>query len=138
MSLQSLATIQQTKDLTGQIAALYDYIANEVEIRIVNLGNAVPPVERQSIPWVRTSSAGYFDAVYVYVDNNWYTRMPLQVNTICIFPTSAPLGVGWEAVQNGATGITFGTGFEARKFSGTGLIIVENFAYRRFDQALTI
>jgi hypothetical protein len=139
MSLSSLATSAQTSQLASQIAAVYDFLAANVQPLLCNHGSDTPPVENQAIPWIKTFSDGTLDGVFVFDPTNksWFTRMSDQVGRIGIFVSTAHLGLGWEVIANNTIGIAFAAGYEAREFTGVGLMIVGQFAYRRFDQPIT-
>lgn len=132
--MNSLATSADLATLRQGIQAVYTYLAEEVETRLVNVGNSVPAVERQALPWLRTDADGRFDAVFTWHDDSWYTPMPHLVGAVSLFLATTDSGAGWEDLTTGDVGLTPSADYVWRKFSGTGLLVQGSIAYRRYDQ----
>lgn len=135
MSLAALATTAETTQLTAQVAAVYDYLATNVEPKLATVGKTVPAVEAQALPWVKLFSDGTSDATFCYHDSNWFTRSPYQIGHTAIFLKTATMGAGWTSTLTGTIGLTPGSQYEWREFTGAGLLLKGQWAYRRFDQS---
>lgn len=133
----SLTTTAESVKQESRLAAVYAYLAANVEGRLVNQGASVPAVERQSLPWVKTKPAGELDGVFLFHDGYWHTPLPYRVGEVQLFLSSTPAGLGWEDVSAGTVGLAPSSGYQWRKFSGVGLLVKdgEYVAYRRHDQA---
>lgn len=135
--LVSLATTLANDQLTSQLAAVYTYLTANVEPKLINVGSEVPAPQYNHLPWYRTAVSGAFDAIYGWYEpaSSWYTPVPYALNSIALFPTDTPTGLGWESIET--TGLTPATGYQFRKFTGAGLLVLDDLrAYRRFDQSL--
>lgn len=130
--LNSLTTTAATDALSAKVAAIYAYLAANVEVSLVLTQKTTPTPEQRTLPWNRLNSDGTPDRIYNWSGtyNLWVARHPIAPDSLEVITwkgTSGNLATYQGGTSGSVTDIsgpfwTEDTAFEAKFPLGAGTL----------------